>query len=113
MRYWEKDLKRLTKSGVSVIDSNEVLLELEEKPSSPRSNWCTPPFYIYTAKDVKKIKTAIDEGCGIDAPGSLVAWMCKHSILHSMEMPGNRYDIGTIDSYENIKDNYLGVKKNK
>ncbi len=111
MRYYEADARRLSKSGVSEIDENEVLLSLEEKPAQPKSNWCTPPFYFYKAADVKKIKDAIADGCGTDAPGSLVAWMCKHSILHSMEMPGSRYDIGNLESYQKVQETYKGITR--
>ena len=111
MRYYEADEKRLTKSGVAEVDENDVLLALVEKPSQPKSHWCTPPFYYYTAEDAKKIKNAIADGCGTDAPGSLVSWMCRHSTLHSMEMPGSRYDIGNLESYEQVKKTYTGVIK--
>ena len=110
MRYWEDDAKRLSKSGVSEVGENEVLLSLEEKPARPKSNWCTPPFYFYKAEDVKKIRDAIADGCGTDAPGSLVAWMCKHSVLHSMEMPGSRYDIGNLESYQKVQETYRGIR---
>jgi len=111
MRYYEADAQRLRKSGVSEINENEVLLSLEEKPAQPKSNWCTPPFYFYTAADVKKIKDAIADGCGTDAPGSLVAWMCQHSTLHSMEMPGSRYDIGNLESYQKVQETYKGITR--
>ena len=109
MRYWEADENRLRKSGVSVIDKNEVLLALEEKPDVPKSHWCTPPFYYYKAADVRRIKDAVADGCGTDAPGSLVAWMCAHSVLHSMEMPGKRYDIGSPESYAAVQKAYKGI----
>jgi len=111
MRYWEDDVARLRKSGVSEIDDAEVLLSLEEKPANPKSNWCTPPFYFYTREDAAKIREAISDGCGTDAPGSLVAWMCRHSVLHSMQMPGSRYDIGNLESYENVQKTYKGILK--
>ncbi len=111
MRYYEADEKRLTKSGVAEVDENDVLHSLEEKPAQPKSHWCTPPFYFYTAADAAKIKEAIADGCGTDAPGSLVSWMCRHSTLHSMEMPGSRYDIGNLESYEQVKANYKGITK--
>ena len=111
MRYWEDDVQRLRKSGVSEIDEEEVLLSLEEKPANPKSNWCTPPFYFYTREDAAKIREAISDGCGTDAPGSLVAWMCQHSVLHSMKMPGSRYDIGNLESYENVQKTYKGITK--
>ena len=109
MRYREDDEKRLRKSGVSEVGEDDVLLSLEEKPENPKSHWCTPPFYFYKAEDAAKIKDAIADGCGTDAPGSLVAWMCQHSVLHSMEMPGSRYDIGNLESYENVQKTYKGI----
>ncbi len=111
MRYYEADEKRLTKSGVAEIGGNDLLIGLEEKPAEPKSHWCTPPFYFYKAEDIKKIKDAITDGCGTDAPGSLVAWMCRHTKMHSMEMPGKRYDIGNLESYEAIRDSYRGITK--
>lgn len=111
MRYWEEDEKRLRKSGVSELGENDVLLSLEEKPEQPKSNWCTPPFYFYKKEDLLRIREAIADGCGTDAPGSLVAWMCRNSTLHSMEMPGSRYDIGNLESYENVQKTYRGITK--
>ena len=111
MRYYEADLARLRRSGVSVIDGEERLLSLEEKPAEPKSHWCTPPLYFYTEEDLGKIQSAIEEGCGVDAPGSLVAWMCAHSRMYSMEMPGHRFDIGNLESYETARNNYRGITK--
>ena len=109
MRYWEDDEKRLQKSGVSEVGPDEVLISLVEKPVEPKSHWCTPPFYFYTRADARRIREAIANGCGTDAPGSLVAWMCQHSVLHSMEMPGSRYDIGSLESYEYVQKTYKGI----
>ena len=111
MRYYEESEKKLTKTGVSEVGEGDVLLSLEEKPTHPKSHWCTPPFYFYIAEDARKIRDAIAGGCGTDAPGSLVAWMCGHSVLHSMKMPGNRYDIGNLESYEAVKAAYRGITK--
>ena len=111
MRYFEADPKRLSKSGVSVIDGDERLLALEEKPAEPKSNWCTPPFYFYRAEEARRIGEAIADGCDTDAPGSLVVWMCQHATLHSMEMPGSRYDIGNLESYQKVQQTYRGIVK--
>ncbi len=111
MRYREDDEKRLRKSGVSEIGENEEILSFEEKPAEPRSPWCTPPFYYYIASDVRRIREAISDGCGTDAPGSLVGWMCRHAAVHSMEMPGKRYDIGNLESYKQVQETYRGIVK--
>ncbi len=111
MRYFEADEKRLKKSGVAELGENDRLIALEEKPEFPRFHWCTPPFYFYVRKDAAMIRQAIQEGCGTDAPGSLVSWMCRRVRMYSMEMPGNRYDIGNLESYEKVQREYRGITK--
>ena len=109
MRYRETDRKRLNKCGVSEIGADERLISFEEKPSEPKSDWVTPPFYFYKKADAARIRDAISDGCGVDAPGSLVAWMCINSVVFSMEMPGKRYDIGNLESYERVQREYRGI----
>ena len=70
---------------------------------------CVELLHEIYGRDAAKIKTAISDGCGTDAPGSLVAWMCRHSVLHSMKMPGSRYDIGNLESYEAVQKTYRGI----
>jgi glucose-1-phosphate thymidylyltransferase len=111
MRYYEPTAAKLQKSGVLTIDGTDRVLEMQEKPATPNSNWCCPPFYFYIKEDIKKIQQAINDGCGIDAPGSLVAWMCKQNLVYAMEMPGKRYDIGDVKSYEAVCEIYRGINK--
>ncbi|MGN1116598.1 MAG: nucleotidyltransferase family protein [Candidatus Ornithomonoglobus sp.] len=110
MRYFESNTKRLTKSGVLLIDENEKIIKMTEKPAEPESNWCCPPFYIYKAEDISRIGEAFAEGCGTDAPGSFVAWLCRNADVYAFEMPGKRYDIGSIENYMEIKESYKGVR---
>lgn len=109
MRYYENDTKRLSKCGVLEIEGDKIIA-MEEKPKSPKSNWCCPPFYIYKYEDISDVEAAIKDGCGIDAPGSYVAWLCKKNVINAMEMPGKRYDIGNLESYEQVKREYKGIK---
>ena len=109
MRYYEPDGKRLLKSGVVTVDENDLVTEMTEKSPTPATNWCCPPFYYYTREDAKLVKVGIDEGCGTDAPGSYIAWLCKRSAVYAMQMPGKRYDIGTVESYEQVKKEYKGI----
>lgn len=103
MRYWEENEARLHKTGVAEVDKNGLILSMEEKPAEPKSNWCCPPFYYIAAADVPKVAEAIAAGCGVDAPGSFIAWLSAHVPVHAFEMPGPRYDIGNLESYEEVK----------
>lgn len=112
MRYFEADEKRLSKCGVVEINEEDKVLSMEEKPAKPKSNWCCPPFYYYSKNDAKRVKEAIEGGeCGTDAPGSFIAWLCTRYDVHAMEMPGSRYDIGNLESYEQVQKDYKGIVK--
>lgn len=106
MRYYEHDEARLHKTGVAEIDTDGRILSMEEKPANPKSNWCIPAFYYYTRQDARLIKKGIDSGCGVDAPGSFIAWLSTQTTVYTYEMPGRRYDIGTLESYEAVKQTY-------
>ena len=107
MRYYEPDKEKLKKSGVVTIDEIDRVLKMAEKPAEPESHYCAPPFYFYTAEDAKKVQEGIAAGCGIDAPGSFISWLCQKTSVHAMEMPGRRYDIGNLASYEAVKKEYV------
>ena len=109
MRYYEPDEKKLLKCGVVTIDEDDKILRMTEKSPTPETHWCTPPFYYYTEVDAMRIGEAIADGCGTDAPGSYIAWLAKTSDVYAMEMPGKRYDIGNLESYEKVKKEYLGI----
>ena len=111
LRYYEAEPQKLTKSGVVEIDEQDRVLGMEEKPAQPKSNWCCPPFYYYTKEAAKLVQTGIDSGCGTDAPGSFIAWLCSKLPVHAMEMPGKRYDIGNLQSYEQVQKDYKGIIK--
>ena len=109
MRYFEAVKEKLSRSGVATIDENDKIIDMEEKPAQPKSNWCCPPFYYYTREDARLVKKGIEAGCGVDAPGSYIAWLCKQTTVHAMEMPGTRYDIGNLESYEKAQTDYKGI----
>ena len=109
MRYYESDPERLRHCGIVEIDSSDRIRNMEEKPARPKSNWCCPPFYYYTSDDARLIQQGIDSGCGTDAPGSYIAWLATQVDVHAMEMPGQRYDIGNIDSYNTVQQTYHGI----
>ena len=109
MRYYEPETKRLLKSGVVTVDDRDLVLEMTEKSAQPATNWCCPPFYFYTREDARLVKKGIASGCGTDAPGSYIAWLCHKTDVHAMEMPGKRFDIGNLESYERVKEEYKGI----
>lgn len=111
MRYFEPDEARLHKCGIVETDAEDRVLSMEEKPAQPRSHWCCPPFYYYTKADARLVARGIEAGCGTDAPGSYIAWLCTQTSVHAMEMPGSRYDIGNLESYRTVCETYKGITR--
>lgn len=109
MRYYEPEEKKLVKCGVVEIDETDRIRSMEEKPAQPKSHWCCPPFYYYNKEDAKLVAKGIESGCGTDAPGSYIAWLCTQTPVYAMEMPGKRFDVGNLESYTKIKEEYKGI----
>lgn len=110
MRYFEPEFTKLLKCGVVTIDEEDKILDMTEKSPEPATNWCCPPFYYYTKEDARLVRKGIECGCATDAPGSYIAWLCKQTTVFAMEMPGKRYDIGNLESYEKVKSEYKGIE---
>lgn len=103
MCHEQKELAKLQRTGVVVMDENNRVLNMEEKPQEPKSNWAVPPFYIYMKKDLDLVRNSVANGCGKDAPGNLAHYLCDHTTMHAWPMAGTgenlRFDIGSIDTY--------------
>ena len=103
MCHHEPELYRLQRTGVIAVDDDMRVLLMQEKPEKPVSHWAVPPFYIYKCSDLPLIKDCLNHGCGFDAPGNLAHYLTDVTTLHAWVMPGHRFDIGSLDSYEEAK----------
>lgn len=109
MCFYEPDYERLKKFGNVSRDENDRIVGMIEKPQDPPSHWCCTPFYYYTREDAKLVKKGIESGCAVDAPGSYMVWLQTQTPVHAMEMPGHRYDIGDVESYRKVQEEYRGI----
>ena len=100
MCHHEPELYKLQRTGVIAVDEDMKVLEMQEKPEHPVSNWAVPPFYIYKKNDLPLIRDCLNHSCGFDAPGNLAHYLVNATTIHAWIMPGSRYDIGSLDSYK-------------
>ncbi len=103
MCHEEPLIEKLQRTGVITVDDKMRVIEMEEKPREPKSHWAVPPFYIYAREDIPLILDCMNHGCGMDAPGSLARYLVSVTTLHAWPMPGKRHDIGTMESYLEVK----------
>ncbi len=96
--------EKLQRTGVVVLDDDFRVLDMEEKPAEPKSEWAVPPFYIYKRENIDLILHAVEQGCGFDAPGNLAHFLVDRVPMHAWPMAGSgenlRFDIGSLDTYK-------------
>ena len=106
MCHHEPEIYKLQRTGVIEVDEDMRVLQMQEKPQVPVSHWAVPPFYVYLKKDLDLVRHSVENGCGRDAPGNLAHYMVEHTVMHAWRMPAGRFDIGSLDTYEEAKRKY-------
>ena len=99
MCHEQPSIEKLQRTGVVVLDENNRVMNMEEKPEHPKSHWAVPPFYIYKKHDLDLIRHSVESGCGKDAPGNLAHYMVDRTTIHAWPMSAGRFDIGSLDTY--------------
>lgn len=106
MCHHEPEIYKLQRTGVIEVDPEMRVLQMQEKPEVPVSHWAVPPFYIYSRADLPLIQECLEHGCGHDAPGNLARYLCGVTDVRAYQMPGSRFDIGALDTYEEAKQRF-------
>jgi len=92
----------LKKMGVIEIE-NDKLISFEEKPLNPKSDLISTGIYIFPKRDLEKIKQHMKTDKPKDGPGFLILDWIKNKTIHAFILNGNWFDIGTIETYEKVK----------
>ena len=108
MCHEQPSIEKLQRTGVIVLDDNDKVLNMEEKPQNPKSHWAVPPFYIYRKQDLNLIRHSVENGCGKDAPGNLAHYMVEKTEMHAWKMTAGRFDIGSLDTYKEACEKFGG-----
>ena len=97
------DRKELTRFAVAVLDDDNKVLSLVEKPEEPPSDVAIFATYFYKKETVALFSKYLSEGNTPDAPGYFVQWLHKKKDVYAYIVNGECYDIGTIEAYEAMK----------
>lgn len=96
------DMELLKQFGVAQLDANGKVINIEEKPQTPKSNTAVYATYFYKQETVPLFQQYVDEGNKPDSPGSFVEWLYKRKDVYAYSFDGECYDIGTPKSYESV-----------
>lgn len=103
-RYLEENTAQVKRAGVVELDESQKVLSFEEKPAEPRSSYCVPAFYLYMKETLPLFREYLEAGNNPDAPGHFVPYLIDKKAVHAFLFEGKRYDIGTVESYQYVKE---------
>lgn len=104
------DLDHLRRTGVVELGSDDRVLAFAEKPAEPRSHWAVPPLYIYRPDTLTdRLPAYLAAGHNPDAPGNFIPWLIDRAPVHAYRFDGDRYDIGTHESYRAVQEIFRGM----
>lgn len=106
------DLEDLKRFAVVLTDENNIVTDLEEKPSNPKSDLAAYATYFYNKETIPLIKEYLNEGNNPDSPGNFPAWLYKKKSVRAHAFEGEAFDIGTHQSYKEV-DEYIRENFNK
>lgn len=96
------NIEMLKQFGVAVLDQNNKVLNIEEKPQQPKAKTAVYATYMYKKDTIPMFKQYIDEGNKPDAPGYFIEWLYKKKDVYAYTFEGECYDIGTPQSYNDV-----------
>ncbi len=96
--YQEQSLEKRQEKGNVVLDEDNRILEMHEKPRNPKSLWATAPLYVYPASTLPRIEEYLHIGESPDAPGHFLEWLCSVEPVYAYPIQGSVLDIGSPES---------------
>jgi len=88
--------------GCAEINHEKRIVSFEEKPTIPKSTLAATACYIYTKEDLRKLYEVIDkQNCG-----NFIKYLVDNSVVYGYLFDGRWFDIGTLDQYGYLKNNF-------
>lgn len=100
------DMDMIKQLGVVLLDENNKVVDLEEKPQNPKSNKASFATYMYKRSTVPLFKQYLESGNSPDAPGYFLQWLHKIKTVYAYVMNGECYDIGTHKALAEVREIY-------
>lgn len=92
------DLEAIKRYSSIAVDDDGRIVDFEEKPERPTSTLAGIALYYYPRTVFPLIRQYLDEGNNPDQPGRLVQWLYPRVPVHTWQVPGRWFDIGSPDT---------------
>lgn len=97
-----------------IVETNEgVVVNFEEKPTSPKSTLASTGIYCFPKKTASLVKKYVAQGNNLDKTGNFIEWLHKRETVHSYVTDKKWYDIGSIEQLKKADREYREDKYKK
>jgi len=102
-----KDLELAKNYGVVTVENN-IVINFEEKPISPKSTLISTGIYLFPRKTLSLINKYISQGNNPDKSGSFIEWLHKRDKVYAYITNETWYDIGNFEQLEQANKHFKG-----
>lgn len=106
-----EDTSLLSHLGVVLLDENNTIINIEEKPAQPKSDLAMYAIYYYHRDTIKLFAQYQQENNPMDAPGNFIVWLYQRKPIVTYTIEGQCHDVGTVEAYTKLCD-ILGITQN-
>lgn len=100
---YEIDTDEIKKYGVVVLNDEHKVIEMQEKPSHPKSNLASIGIYLFRRETIPLMYRYKEEGGKMEGPGYFLEWLPRHKPVHAHIFKGKWFDIGSLEVLERAK----------
>ncbi len=94
------DLESIKKYNAIETNAEGVITHFEEKPAEPKSTKTGIALYYFSKETVSLFPTYIAAGNNPDQPGRFIQWLYTRTPVHTWEVPGIWFDIGSKETLD-------------
>lgn len=95
-----KDTKLAQRYGIVSVDSEQRIVDFEEKPAKPKSTLASTGIYYLPKSKISLLDEYVKTGLVKDAPGNFVKWLSENDKVYGYIFTDGWYDIGDKVSLE-------------
>lgn len=96
--------------SVVTLDSEDRIINFEEKPPQPQTTLIAICMYIFPPSSLKRIKEYLGKGLNPDAPGYFISWLYQQEKVYGYAVSGRWFDIGGFESLSKADSEYKRMK---
>lgn len=98
--------------AIAELDEDMRVLSIVEKPQDPQGDVAVYALYLYRRDTLPLFRDYLAEGNPADSPGNFPVWLCKRREMRAYRFEGECVDIGTLESYRAVCEQYEKEARN-